>query len=367
MEKKDYYEILGVARIADDASIKRSYRTLAMRYHPDRNPGDGECVARMKEINEAYAVLCDSEKRRLYDIYGHEGLSGYSQTDIFGSVDFSTLFREFGLSGFGFGNGILDNLFGRSRTATRERRRATNLRYNLELTLEEAASGVEQVLEIPHHRTCTSCRGSGAKEGAINTCEQCHGTGQMVREHRSGIGVFRQISMCSTCHGNGRVVTEKCSLCDGKGILEEVREVAVAIPAGVDTGHTIRLSGEGQPGDGDIARGDLYVVVSVAKHPVFERHGDDLYMEQDIGIAEAALGASLQVPSLNGECTLEVPEGTQTGSLLRLRGKGMPRPGSRHKGDLYVVARVAVPTHLTRQQRELLHEFRRLEREESNT
>ncbi len=360
MERRDYYEILGLDRTADETTLKRAYRTLAMRYHPDRNPGDNECLVRMKEVNEAYAVLCDGNKRRIYDLYGHDGLTGYSQSDIFSGVDFSSLFREFGLGGFGFGNGIFENLFGRGRTSTRERRRAADLRYNLELPLEEAASGTERVLEIPRRRTCTSCRGTGAKEGAVSTCERCDGSGQAVREHRSPIGVFREISVCGDCRGTGRFIKESCSLCGGMGVLEEVHDVTLTIPPGVDTGHTLRLEGEGEPGEGEKASGDLYVVVSVTRHPVFERQGDDLYMQQDIGIAEAALGASLSVPSLNGDCTLEVPDGTQTGSLIRLKGKGMPRLGSRHKGDLYVVVRVTTPTGLTQKQKELLQEFRRL-------
>jgi molecular chaperone DnaJ len=367
MERRDYYQILGVERTADDSVIKRAYRALAMRYHPDRNPGDRECVARMKEVNEAYAVLCDGNKRQLYDMYGHDGLSGYSQSDIFNGVDFSSLFREFGLGGFSFGEGIFGSFFGRGHTATRERRRAPDLRYNLELPLEEAATGVERILEIPRRRTCTSCRGSGAKEGASSTCEHCHGSGQMVKEHRSGIGVFRQVSVCSECRGTGRIVKESCSLCEGRGVLEEVHEVTVTIPAGVDTGHTIRLEGEGESGDGDVAAGDLYVVVGITKHPTFERHGDDLYMQQDIGIAEAALGASVSVTGLDGIATLEIPDGTQNGSLLRLKGKGMPRLGSKHKGDLYVVVRVAIPTGLTRKQQELLQEFQRLDKERDNT
>jgi molecular chaperone DnaJ len=363
MEKRDYYETLGVERSADDSAIKRAYRQMAMRYHPDRNPGDTECAARMKELNEAYAVLCDGDKRRLYDMYGHEGLAGYSQSDIFGGVDFSSIFQEFGLGGFGFGDGLFSNMFGRGRTATRERRRASDLRYNIELTLEEAAEGVERALEIPRRRTCTSCRGTGAREGAVSTCERCHGSGQMVREHRSGIGVFRQVSVCSECRGTGRHVTESCSLCEGRGFLEEVHEVRVTIPAGVDSGHTMRLEGEGESGDGDVAPGDLYVVVSVAKHPAFERHGDDLYMQQDIGITEAVLGASVPVACLDGNATLEIPDGTQNGTLIRLKGRGMPRLGSKHRGDLYAVVRVIVPTRVSREQKELLKEFQRLDRE----
>ncbi|MBN1151789.1 MAG: molecular chaperone DnaJ [Dehalococcoidia bacterium] len=368
MERRDYYEILGVERTSDETTIKRAYRTLAMRYHPDRNPGDTECVARMKELNEAYAVLCDGDKRRLYDTYGHAGLANYSQSDIFSGVDFSSLFHEFGLGGFGFGDGLFSGIFGRGRTATRERRRAPDLRYNLELTLEEAASGVERTLEIPRQRTCTSCRGSGAKEGADSTCPRCHGSGQVVKEHRSGIGVFRQVSVCGECRGTGRIIKEPCSLCGGRGVLEEVHNVVVTIPAGVDSGHTLRLEGEGEHGDGDITPGDLYVVVNVAKHPVFERNGEDLYMQQDIGLAEAALGASMSITCLDGTATLEVPQGSQNGALIRMKGRGMPRLGStKHRGDLYVVVRVIVPTNLTRQQRDLLKEFQRLEGERSRS
>ena len=361
METFDYYQILGVERTADETVIKRAYRTLAMRYHPDRNPGDSDCIARMKQINEAYAVLCDGNKRRLYDTYGHDGLSGYSESDIFGSVDFSSVF-----GGFGFGDGMFANLFGRGRTTTRERRRAPDLRYTIELTLEQAATGVEKVLEIPRRRICTSCRGTGAKEGAVSTCERCEGSGQMVREHRSGIGVFRQVSACSACGGTGRLVKEYCSLCEGKGALEEVHELTVSIPAGVDNGHTMRLEGEGAPGDGHVTPGDLYVVVGVSKHAVYERHGDDLYMQRDISIAEATLGASIPIASLDGETSLDVPDGTQTGSILRLKGRGMPRLGSKHRGDLYVVVRVEIPTHLSRQQKDVLREFQRLEKERDN-
>ena len=362
MERRDYYEILGIGRTAKENEIKRAYRALAMRYHPDRNPGDDEASGRMKEINDAYAVLCDAHKRRLYDLYGHEGLNGLNPAD---GVDFSSLFREFGLSGFGFGDDPFGSLFGRGRTSTRERRRAPDLRYNLDLTLEEAASGLEKILEIPRRRTCTSCRGTGAKEGASTTCARCRGTGQTVREQRSGIGVFRQISVCGECRGTGQVVKEPCSLCGGSGQLEEVHDVSVTIAAGVDSGYTLRLEGEGETGDGDVRAGDLYVVVGVDKHPVFERHGDDLYTAKEIDIAQAALGATIPVPSLDGHAMMEIPAGTQTGSLFRLEGKGMPRLGSRNKGDLYIMVQVVTPRNLSDEQRDLLARFQLLEQEKN--
>ncbi len=362
-ERRDYYEVLGISRSADEAEIKRAYRALAMRYHPDRNPGDAECVARMKEINQAYAVLCDGEKRRLYDAYGHAGLDGYTQADIFRGADFGDIFRDLGFGGFGFGDGIFESLFGRSRTTTRERRRGADLRYNLDVSLEEAAAGVEKSIKIPRRRTCSSCRGSGAKEGAASTCERCRGTGQMVTERRSGIGVFRQISVCSACQGTGRHIKEPCSLCEGNGVIEEEHELTVSIPRGVDSGHTIRLEGQGDSADGEITPGDLYVVISVQKHEIFERHGDDLYMGKDVGLAQAALGVTLLVPSLDGEVNLSIPAGTQNGTLLRVKGKGMPKLGSRHRGDLYVVAKVVTPERLTDEQQELLRRFEQLEAE----
>ena len=358
MERRDYYETLGVQRTAEETEIKRAYRSLAMRYHPDRNPDDPDASSRMAEINEAYAILCDGDKRQLYDVYGHDGLSGFSQSDIFGGIDFSSIFGE---AGFGFGGGIFDGLFGGGRARTRERRKASDLRYNLTLTLEEAAAGIEQTLEIPKRRTCTSCRGTGAKEGALETCGECQGSGRMVREHRSGIGVFRQVSVCSKCGGAGRIVKEPCSLCHGTGTLEETSQITVSIPQGVDTGHTIRVAGEGEPGDGSLAPGDLYVVASVEPHPVFQRRGDDLYLEKELSIAQAALGATIPVPCLMEEAELAVPPGTQTGSLFRLRGKGMPRLGSSNRGDLYVMTRTATPGELTEEQKELLQKFQAIE------
>ncbi|MBN1152686.1 MAG: molecular chaperone DnaJ [Dehalococcoidia bacterium] len=362
MERRDYYEILGIERTAKEADVKRAYRSLAMRYHPDKNPEDPDASSRMAEINEAYAVLCDSEKRQRYDVYGHAGLSGYSQADIFGGVDFSSIFGE---AGFGFGGGIFDGLFGGGRTRTRERRKASDLRYNLTLTLEEAATGIEQELEIPKRRMCTSCRGTGAKEGALETCSDCQGSGRMVQEQRSGIGVFRQVSVCSKCGGSGRIIKEPCSLCEGTGTLDETSHITVSIPQGVDTGHTIRIAGEGEPGDGGLEPGDLYVVASIEPHPVFQRRGDDLYIEKEIGIAQAALGTTTPVPCLLDEGELAIPPGTQTGSLFRLRGKGMPRLGSSNRGDLYVMTRTTTPQELTEEQKELLQKFQKIEARKS--
>jgi len=363
MDKRDYYEILGIDRDADEAAIKRVFRTLAMRYHPDRNPGDGEAGELMKEINEAYAVLSDPEKRRLYDLYGHAGLEGFTQEDIFGGVDFASLFREFGLGGFGFGDSLFDSFFGRRRTTTARRQRAADLRYDLELTLEEAAFGTEKTVSLPRLETCPACRGTGAKAAKLETCPACRGSGQMVTEHRSGYSIFRQITPCRRCQGQGQMIKEPCPECAGKGLIRKTEEMTVSIPKGADTGHTIRVGGKGEAGKGVVEPGDLYLVIKVAKHPIFERHGDDLYLQKDITFAQAALGAKIKVPSLDGDLELEIPEGTETGAVLQLPGKGVTHLGGNGRGDQYVIAKVVTPTDLSKEEKHLLREFEKLRRQ----
>lgn len=360
MAKKDYYDVLGVARDADPAMIKKAYRNLAMQYHPDRNPDDEEAARKMKEINEAYAVLCDPQKRALYDAYGHAGLEGYTQDDIFRGVDFSSLFREFG---FGFGDGLFDGLFGRKGSGRRRSRRGADLRYDLGLTLEEAASGVERTIELPRSSPCLSCQGTGAQADGLETCAGCHGTGQMVREQRSGYGVVRQISVCGECRGQGRIVKKPCPDCQGHGVNETRKELRVEVPAGADTGYTIRIDGEGESGAG-LLPGDLYVVVQLERHPLFERHGDDIYLQHEVSFPVAALGGEVMVPGLGGELKIDVPEGTQTGAVVRVPGQGMPRPDRRGRGDQYVVLRVVTPTRLSREQKDLLRQFQRLREKE---
>jgi molecular chaperone DnaJ len=354
MTKRDYYEILGVGRDADPATIKKAYRNLAMQYHPDRNPGNGE--EKMKEVNEAYAVLCDPQKRDLYNTYGHAGLEGYTQDDIFRSVDFSSLFREFGV---GFGDSIFDGLFGRRASGRRGPRRGADLRYDLSVTLEEVASGVEKAVELPKASTCSSCNGTGAQPDGLETCHRCQGTGQIVREQRSGYSVVRQITVCGECHGRGRTIRKACKDCNGKGAIETVKEIKIGVPAGADTGHSVRIEGEGEA-CADGPPGDLYVVINVERHPVFERHGDDIYLQHDVSLASAALGGEIQVPGLSGDLRVDVAEGTQTGAVIRVPGHGMPRLGKRGRGDQYVVVRVVTPTNLSRQQKELLRQFENL-------
>lgn len=356
MSKRDYYQVLGVDREADPAAIKKAYRNLAMQYHPDRNPEDCEAAQKMIEINEAYAVLCDPRKRGLYDAYGHAGLEGYTREDIFGGVDFSSLFREFG---FGFGDGLFDGLFGRRGGGRRGPRRGADLRYDLSLTLEEAARGLEKTIELSRTSVCPACQGTGAQAGGLEGCSGCRGTGQMVREQRSGYGVVRQITVCGECRGRGQVIRQHCPGCGGKGMIEIRKGLRVDVPAGADTGYTVRIDGEGEAGADGLA-GDLYVVIEMERHPLFERRGDDIYLQQDVAFPAAALGGEVTVPGLNGDLKVEIPEGAQTGAVIRAAGQGMPRPGRRGRGDQYVVLRVVTPTRLSREEKDLLKQFQKL-------
>jgi len=363
MAKRDYYEVLGVDKNADEATIKKAYRTLAMKYHPDRNPDDPQAVDRMKEINEAFAVLSDREKRRLYDTYGHRGLEGFSQEDIFRGVDFGSIFEEI-FGGSGLGN-IFETFFGRpsgrGSRGTRRPRRGADLRYDLQVTLEDVALGNEKKVEISRRECCPSCSGTGAKSGGTKTCTTCNGSGQRVVERRSVFGVFRQSSPCNSCGGQGTIITQACDECKGKGAVERTKEITVPIPKGADTGYAIRISGEGMPGDDGAGSGDLYVVLETLKHPVFERHGDDIYIVRDISFPLAALGGKLQnVPILDGDIEVDIPEGTQTGTAIRVSNKGVPHLDGRGQGDEYVIVNASTPTDLSKQEQELLRQFEEL-------
>ena len=356
--KRDYYDILDVDREADENTIKKAYRALAMRYHPDRNPDDSQAAERMKEINEAYAVLSNPQRRNLYDAYGHAGLAGFTQEDIFRGVDFSGLFHEFGLRDFfGFG----DSLFGR-RTATKTGLgKGADLRYDLPVTLEEVTFGTEKKIDLPRTEKCFACEGTGAKPGSLVRCDNCEGTGQIVKEQRSGNSVFRQITVCRECRGTGNTIKEACEACQGKGTIEKRKELVVLIPAGADTGVEVRIEGEGEMGR-DLP-GDLYVVLYVEKHPVFERHGDDVYLQQEISFTTAALGGEVEISGLYGNLKLDIPEGTQTGTVFRIAGEGISHLSGYGKGDEYVIVKVLTPTNLNRREKELLREFKKLRQE----
>jgi molecular chaperone DnaJ len=367
MTKRDYYEVLGVGRDADEAALRKAYRSLAMKCHPDRNPDDAAAIDKMKEINEAYAVLCDGEKRRLYDTYGHAGLQGLTQEDIFRGVDFNSILEGLLGGDLGFSGSIFDSLFGRRGSrGTRQTRRGADLRYDLTLTLEEVVSGAERKIEIPRLEACSACQGTGAKEGGLKQCETCRGSGQLVTEQRSGYAVIRQVTACGKCRGRGKIIVDRCPECKGKGAIEKIKEITVHIPKGVATGHSVRIAGEGEPGMDGAESGDLYVVLGVEKHPVFERHGDDIYVIREIELPQAALGGELDdVPGLEGNLKVHVPSETQNGAVLRIGNKGIPHLSNHGRGDEYVVLKVVTPTRLSKEEKELLKKFQDLRKQQS--
>jgi molecular chaperone DnaJ len=349
VSKRDYYEILSVEREASDQQIKSAYRKLALRYHPDRNPGDGEAEERFKEAAEAYAVLADREKRALYDRFGHAGVSGAGA----GGFD-PTVFADFGdiFSGLGDIFGFGDIFGGRRRRGGPQR--GADLRYDLEISFEESFDGSETSIQIPREETCETCSGSGAAAGSKpEVCTTCRGTGQL-RYQQGFLTVARP---CSNCRGTGQVISKPCQTCRGAGRIGRERKITVKIPPGIATGQRMRLYGEGEHGTVGGPPGDLYVVIHVQEHPFFHREGDDLYCEIPVTYPLLALGGELRVPTVKEEDELTIPAGTQPGARFKLRGKGMPSVSGRGKGDLYVIARVAVPKKLTREQKHLLEEL----------
>jgi molecular chaperone DnaJ len=346
-EKRDYYDVLGVSKQASEKEIKSAYRKLAMKYHPDQSD-ESDAEERFKEISEAYAVLSDADKRRQYDQFGHAGInSQYSQEDLFRGVNFEDIFR-----GFGFGGeSIFDMFFGGSRQ--RGPARGRDLRYDLDLTLEQAASGMETVLDVPRTESCPTCGGSGAKPGTSPmTCSQCGGTGQVTRVQSTPFGQMIASTGCSKCAGRGQIITSPCTECGGSGRVRRTRKINVKIPPGVDDGQQIKLRGEGDVGPG--GAGDLYIFLNIRPHPLFKRVDSDLLFEMPISITQAALGAEIDVPTLNGRANVRIPAGTQSGSIFRLKGKGMPRLHGIGVGDMHVKVDVKTPKSLTSRQKELL-------------
>lgn len=351
-EKKDYYEVLGVSRTATADEIKKTYRRLARKHHPDVNPGDDD--ARIKEINEAYEVLSDAEKRSMYDQFGHSAVNGGAGPGYGGfTVDFG-----------GFGD-IFDMFFGTGgRGAAREGsavERGSDLRYDLELTLEEAATGVDKNIRLTRPESCETCHGSGAAPGSKpETCPMCHGAGQVRQQQQTFLGTQIRIAACPKCGGEGRIVTDPCKECGGQGRVRRTSEKPIHIPAGVDDGTRIRIPGEGEAGLRGGPPGDLYVITHVKPHKVFERRGNDLWREITVSFTQAALGATVKVGTLLGEESLNMAEGTQNGEVYTLRSMGMPDPRSNRKGDLNVVIKVKTPSRLSDGEKELLRRFAEL-------
>jgi molecular chaperone DnaJ len=347
-EKRDYYDVLRVARDASPEEIKKAYRKLAHQHHPDKNPGDGSAEDRFKEISEAYEVLGSPEKRQAYDRFGAAGPGGG--------------FEGFGGFESGFGS-IFDDIFegfftGRTGRSSRGAQRGADLRYNLEVPFEEAASGVERGIVIPRLESCQACRGSGAKAGSQPVpCRACRGTGQV----RFSQGFLTVSQTCNQCRGEGRVIEHPCGSCRGLGQVKAERTLTVKIPAGVETGTRLKLVGEGEAGVRGGPPGDLYVVITVQDHPIFARHGDDLYCEVPINFTQAVLGAQIEIPTISGRAVLKISPGSQTGTEFRIKGKGLPNVRGYGRGDLVVRIFVEVPTHLTAKQRDLLEQFARTE------
>jgi len=357
--KRDYYEILNVPQNASKKEIKKAYRKLALKYHPDRNKS-ADAEEQFKEISEAYAVLSDDEKRMQYDRFGHEGISGkYTWDDIFRGADFDSIFRD---TGFGFGGSdtIFNMFFGGRSRRRHGPRKGPDLRYDLGLTLEEAAFGLHRDVEIPGFDVCGTCHGSGAKPGTgPRNCPKCNGTGEVRRTRSFGNMHFTEIHPCNECHGKGFFVENLCEACKGSGAVQRLRKIKLKIPPGIDDGYSLRLTREGEPGIQGGPKGDLYVVVHVKPHEIFERDGDDILCETHIGFPQAALGTRINVPTLEGKAKLKIPAGTQTGTLLRLRGKGVPHLHGWGRGDQLVRVIVRTPTKLTRRQKKLLAELKK--------
>ena len=355
-EKRDYYEILGVEKGADKKEIKKAYRKLAMKHHPDVSD-DPESADKFKEISEAYAVLSDEEKRNTYDQFGHAGMGGYSNEDIFRNVNFDDIFRGFG---FDFGDIFGDIFgFGGGRRGNRPQQ-GDDVYHEMSITLEDAAFGLEKDIDISHKKICSTCRGSKAEPGTdTHQCSQCGGTGQVQQISRTPLGQFVNVRPCPQCRGEGVIIDTPCHECHGKGIVRETSTIHIKVPPGVEDGSRLRVPGEGDVGKRGGPPGDLYVLISVKPHKLFERHGSDLIYEQPISFVQASLGDEVDIPTLGEEIvSLKIPNGTQSGTSFRIKGKGMPHLRWNGHGNLYVKVKVVVPKKLNSKQKELLREFK---------
>ncbi|HLD87379.1 MAG TPA: molecular chaperone DnaJ [Candidatus Nanoarchaeia archaeon] len=354
---KDYYKTLGVPKGASTDEIKKAYKSLAKKYHPDINK-DPSASDKFKEINEAAAVLGDEKKRGQYDLHGTA--DAQQQGQGFSGFDFSDFMNQ--SQGFGFNfDEIFDTFFGGAgfgRSRRRQQRQGYDLRYDIEITLEEAALGISKEISIPRLEQCESCEGSGAATpSSIETCPQCNGKGMTAQTQRTPFGIFQTQSACRKCAGEGRVITEECESCDGTGVVKKTRKIEVKIPKGAENGTNLRVRGGGEAGERGVPAGDLYIVVHVKKHKVFEREGDDLHLKVPLPFSIAALGGKIDIPTLDGKAELEVPAGSQSNTVFRLKGKGIPHLDGEGKGDLYAEAIISVPQKLSKRQRELLREF----------
>ena len=353
--KRDYYETLGVSKNAAADDIKNSYRKLALQFHPDRNSSP-EAEEKFKEISEAYAILSDDEKRKQYDAYGHAGIGEkYTQEDIFRDVNFNGIFRDIG---FGESGNIFDVFFNRQRESSYDRQRGEDIRFDMAITLEEAASGLETDIDVTRTENCDLCHGTGANPGTKpKQCPTCQGKGRIERIRSNGFARLIQVEPCRTCAGRGTIIESPCKNCRGTGIVSRTRKIKVKIPQGVDDGSRLRLSGEGGAGIRSGPQGDLYLFIHVKPNEIFNRQEDDILCDIQLGFTQATLGTEIEVPTLEGKAKLSIPAGTQTHTVFRLKGKGIPHLNSYGGGDELVRVIVYTPTKLSSRQRELLTEL----------
>lgn len=347
-DKRDYYEVLGVGKGASADEIKKAYRKEAKKYHPDLHPGDKTAEAKFKEVNEAYEVLSDSEKKARYDQYGHAGVD----PNFGAGGGYGTGFEDFG--------DIFSNIFGGGFGGSRRNgpKRGADIRKTVELTFEEAAFGCKKKITLDKMESCDTCHGTGAKPGtSAATCGRCGGTGQVTTQTRTPFGYMRNVTTCPECHGEGKIIKEPCTVCHGRGKVRVQKTIEVDIPQGIDNGQTMQISGGGEPGSKGGPNGDLLVTIRIKRHSIFTRDGFDVHIEMPITFAQAALGASIKVPTISGVAEYDIPPETQTGSVFRLRGKGIPFIRGKGCGDQYVTVVVETPKNLTQKQKELLREF----------
>ena len=361
MEKRDYYEVLGVSKSADATEIKKAYRKLALKYHPDKNPGDKEAEEKFKEAAEAYDVLSNEEKKRRYDQFGHAGVGGAGQGGFGGGMSMDDIFSQFGdifgsFGGFsGFGG------FGGGRSARRVNR-GTNLRVKVKMNLQEIATGIEKKIKVKKYVACQHCNGTGAKDGkSYSTCSTCKGSGQVTRVQNTILGAMQTTSTCPTCEGEGKIINEKCTFCNGEGVLMSEEVISINIPAGVGEGMQLSLSGKGNAARRGGVNGDLIVLIEEEEHPELVRDGNDLLYNVFIGYPEAVLGETVEIPTIEGKVKVKIEAGTQPGKILRLRGKGFPDVNGYGKGDLLAKVNVWIPKNLSKDEKKLVEKMKEAE------
>ena len=361
MEKRDYYEVLGVSKSADATEIKKAYRKLALKYHPDKNPGDKEAEEKFKEAAEAYDVLSNEEKRRRYDQFGHAGVGGAGQGGFGGGMSMDDIFSQFGdifgsFGGFcGFGG------FGGGRSARRVNR-GTNLRVKVKMNLQEIATGIEKKIKVKKYVACQHCNGTGAKDGkSYSTCSTCKGSGQVTRVQNTILGAMQTTSTCPTCEGEGKIINEKCTFCNGEGVLMSEEVISINIPAGVGEGMQLSLSGKGNAARRGGVNGDLIVLIEEEEHPELVRDGNDLLYNVFIGYPEAVVGETVEIPTIEGNVKVKIEAGTQPGKILRLRGKGLPDVNGYGKGDLLAKVNVWIPKNLSKDEKKLVEKMKEAE------